>query len=179
MGNLPAKITGKYQSYDINTPSYVTPPLNLRRPSTTNPYYNEQSNNTLSKSSPHQQKQNYQENNRYNQNNHRNDFSREGNDFNRHHNEDDFNQIDEDENHHKAWREQIQQRNSKHDSFNEEIFNSSQQKLEESIYTENPTIRDSRIMEGSIGEPSPSINKLRRHHIEDDDDEDEGIINKI
>lgn len=27
MGNIPAKITGKYQSYDINTPSHITPPI--------------------------------------------------------------------------------------------------------------------------------------------------------
>jgi len=29
MGNIPAKISGKYQSYDINTPSQVTPSLPL------------------------------------------------------------------------------------------------------------------------------------------------------
>lgn len=31
MGNIPAKITGKYQSYDINTPHIVTPAPTLRR----------------------------------------------------------------------------------------------------------------------------------------------------
>lgn len=31
MGNVPAKITGKYQSYDINTPSYATPPMTLKK----------------------------------------------------------------------------------------------------------------------------------------------------
>lgn len=30
MGNIPAKITGKYQSYDINTPSHSTPPITVR-----------------------------------------------------------------------------------------------------------------------------------------------------
>lgn len=30
MGNIPAKITGKYQSYDINTPSHLTPPIPVR-----------------------------------------------------------------------------------------------------------------------------------------------------
>jgi len=27
MGNVPAKITGKYQSYDINTPNQLTPSM--------------------------------------------------------------------------------------------------------------------------------------------------------
>lgn len=27
MGNVPAKITGRYQSYDINTPDQLTPPM--------------------------------------------------------------------------------------------------------------------------------------------------------
>lgn len=31
MGNIPAKMTGKYQSYDINTPSHTTPPMTLRK----------------------------------------------------------------------------------------------------------------------------------------------------
>jgi hypothetical protein len=31
MGNIPAKITGKYQSYDINTPFQATPAPTLRR----------------------------------------------------------------------------------------------------------------------------------------------------
>lgn len=30
MGNIPAKITGKYQSYDINTPSHSTPQIPVR-----------------------------------------------------------------------------------------------------------------------------------------------------
>jgi hypothetical protein len=33
MGNIPAKITGKYQSYDINTPFHATPAPTLRRES--------------------------------------------------------------------------------------------------------------------------------------------------
>ncbi|CAF0709278.1 unnamed protein product [Brachionus calyciflorus] len=31
MGNIPAKITGKYQSYDINTPSHLTPSISIRK----------------------------------------------------------------------------------------------------------------------------------------------------
>lgn len=31
MGNIPGKITGKYQSYDINTPSHSTPPIPTRK----------------------------------------------------------------------------------------------------------------------------------------------------
>lgn len=31
MGNIPAKLTGKYQSYDISTPSQITPPMTLKR----------------------------------------------------------------------------------------------------------------------------------------------------
>lgn len=31
MGNIPAKLTGKYQSYDINTPAQVTPPITVRK----------------------------------------------------------------------------------------------------------------------------------------------------
>ena len=31
MGNLPAKITGKYQSYDINTPVKITPPIMITK----------------------------------------------------------------------------------------------------------------------------------------------------
>ena len=27
MGNMPAKLTGRYQSYDINTPDQITPPI--------------------------------------------------------------------------------------------------------------------------------------------------------
>ncbi|RNA15614.1 hypothetical protein BpHYR1_018224 [Brachionus plicatilis] len=30
MGNIPAKITGRYQSYDINRPSLSTPPIPVR-----------------------------------------------------------------------------------------------------------------------------------------------------
>jgi hypothetical protein len=180
MGNIPAKITGKYQSYDINTPTHMTPPMTLKRPSTSNSIYDERSNNTMSKAN-HQQQQKQQtsfsENNRYNTNNHTNGHSRNEKEFNRHLDDDDDDNDSQadDDNHHKAWREQINQRNSKHDSFNEEIFNSSQQKLEESIYTENPTIRDSRIIEGSFDELSPNFSKSRRNHAIDDDDDDEGI----
>ena len=31
MGNIPAKITGKYQSYDINTPGHLTPSMPVRK----------------------------------------------------------------------------------------------------------------------------------------------------
>jgi len=180
MGNIPAKITGKYQSYDINTPTHMTPPMTLKRPSTSNSFYDERSNNTMSRANHQQQQQqkqqtSFSENNRYNTNNHTNGHSRNEKEFNRHLDDDDNDSQVDDDNHHKAWREQINQRNSKHDSFNEEIFNSSQQKLEESIYTENPTIRDSRIIEGSFDELSPNFSKSSRNHAVDDDDDDEGI----
>ena len=167
MGNLPAKISGKYQSYDINTPSQITPPLTLKRNSTNNSYYNEQqhhqSDNTISRAS---QQQNYSVSNGYN-------HARNGYDSSEKKaydaNDEEDNDDDEDRLHHRqAWQEHINQRNSKHDSFNEEIFNSSQQKLEESII-----VRDSRIIENSLGGFSPDVNKSRRPHLEDDDD-DEG-----
>lgn len=47
MGNLPAKVTGRYQSYDINTPRHVTPPMTIRRNN------NENSNNNNSNNSFH------------------------------------------------------------------------------------------------------------------------------
>lgn len=40
MGNLPAKVTGRYQSYDISTPSHVTPPMTIRRNVSETPNHN-------------------------------------------------------------------------------------------------------------------------------------------
>lgn len=47
MGNLPAKVTGRYQSYDINTPHHMTPPMTIRRHNNNEiPYNNSNNNNT-------------------------------------------------------------------------------------------------------------------------------------
>ena len=154
MGNIPAKITGKYQSYDINTTNQVMPPSPLKRSS--DPYQNHnEAVNTLS------QQQSPSENSRYDYDN---DRARINHQQNSHHNEED----------HSKWRQQqnhAEERHSKRDSYGEEILETSQHKLEESIYTDNPNIRDSRVMEGSLGELSPNINTLRNNHMNDDDDD--------